>query len=71
MKVKIELSESDAYFVAEILHRPHLDMTEEQYEKAKRIGNIFAEKLRKVRRTRGYWTKKKGEGDALLGKIAE
>ena len=71
MKVKIELSESDAYFVAEMLHRPHLDMTDEQYERAKKIGNIFAEKLRELRKTRGYWTKKKQEDNALLGKIAE
>ena len=71
MKVKIELSEKDAYFVAEILHRPHLDMTEEQYERAKKIDNIFAERLRELRKTRSYWTKKKQEDNALLGKIAE
>ena len=70
MKVKIELSEKDAYFVAEVLHRPHLDMTEEQYEKAKKIGNIFAEKLKEIRKSRGYWTKRKQE-EALLGKVAE
>ena len=59
MKITIELSEGDAFFIAEMLHRPHLDMTERQYERAKKIGNIFAEKLKELKRSKSYWTKKR------------
>ena len=65
MKITIELNEKDAYFIAEILHRPHLDMTKSQYEKAKKLGNIFAEKLREVRKLDGYWMERKQKNNIL------
>jgi len=51
--ITITLTQSDANFLAQMLHRPHLDMTPPQYQRAVRIGNEIAKKLAKVREEKG------------------
>jgi len=48
VKVTIELDEKDARFAAEVLHKPHLDMTPNQHKNALRIGNEIAKQLMNV-----------------------